>query len=76
MLKENDFVIDSKHFGLKQKQDKHSLRIDRERAELEGRSARRRCFDSSIDNGITFQSLLAKAAEGVSDAQGVEKKAA
>ncbi|KAL3149331.1 hypothetical protein ABBQ32_002136 [Trebouxia sp. C0010 RCD-2024] len=31
MLKEND--IDSKRFGLKQKEDEHALRMDRERAE-------------------------------------------
>ncbi|DBA85641.1 TPA: hypothetical protein ACH3X1_005216 [Trebouxia sp. C0004] len=62
-------------FGLKQKEDEHSLRMDRERAELEDRSAKRRRFDASTDDGITFRSLLAKAAEGVSDAKGIEEKA-
>ena len=75
LLKEKDFDIDSKRFGLKQKEDEHLLRMDRERAELEDRSAKRRRFDSSTDNGVTFRSLLAKAAEGVSDAKGFEEKA-
>ena len=34
-LKEKDFDIDRKRFGLKQKEDEHSLRMDRGRAELE-----------------------------------------
>ena len=75
VLKEKDFDIDSKRFGLRQQEDEHSLRMDRERAELEDRSAKRRRFDSSTDDGITFRSLLAKAAEGVSDARGFEEKA-
>ena len=37
VLKEKDFDIDSRRFGLKQKEDEHSLRMDRERAELEDR---------------------------------------
>ncbi|KAL0028455.1 hypothetical protein WJX77_007627 [Trebouxia sp. C0004] len=49
--------------------------MDRERAELEDRSAKRRRFNANTDNGITFRSLLAKAAEGVSDATGFEEKA-
>lgn len=75
VLKEKDFDMDSKRFGLKQKEDEHSLRMDRERAELEDRSAKRRRFDGVTDDGITFRSLLAKAAEGVSDAKGFEEKA-
>ena len=58
MLKAKDFDIDSKRFGLKQKQDEHALRMDRERAELEDRSAKRRRFNSSTDDGITFRSCL------------------
>ncbi|KAL3137960.1 hypothetical protein ABBQ38_005207 [Trebouxia sp. C0009 RCD-2024] len=75
MLKEKDFDIDSKRLGLKQKEDEHALRMDRERAELEDRSAKRRRFNSSTDDGITFRSLLAKAAEGIGDAKGFEEKA-
>ena len=48
--------------------------MDRERAELEDRSAKRRRFNASTD-GITFRSLLAKVAEGVGDAKGFEEKA-
>ncbi|KAL8894682.1 MAG: hypothetical protein Q9207_008442, partial [Kuettlingeria erythrocarpa] len=64
LLKEKDFDKDSKRFGLKQKEDEHSLRMGRKRAELEDRSAKRRRFNASTDNGITFRSLLAEAAEG------------
>lgn len=49
--------------------------MDKERAELEDRSAKRRRFNASTDHGITFRSLLAKAAEGVSDVKGFEEKA-
>ncbi len=49
--------------------------MDRERADLEDRTAKRRRFDASTDDGITFRSLLAKAAEGASDAKGFEEKA-
>ncbi|DBA87361.1 hypothetical protein WJX77_011405 [Trebouxia sp. C0004] len=75
VLKERDFDIDSRRFGLKQQEDEHSLRMDRERAELEDRSAKRRRFNGVTDDGITFRSLLAKAAEGASDAKGFEEKA-
>lgn len=75
VLKERDFDIDSKRFGLKQREDEHSLGMDRERAELEDRSAKRRRFNDMTVDGITFEGLLAKAAEGVSDAKGFEEKA-
>ena len=39
------------------------------------RSAKRRRFNGITDDGITFRSLLAKAAEGASDAKGFEEKA-
>ncbi|DBA93966.1 hypothetical protein WJX77_007035 [Trebouxia sp. C0004] len=74
VLKERDFDIDSRRFALKQQEDEHSLRMDRERAELEDRSAKRRRFNASTD-GITFRSLLVKASEGVGDAKGFEEKA-
>ena len=74
-LKGQDIGLDERRFGLKQKQNEHSLRMDRERAELEDRTAKRRRFDASTDDGITFRSLLAKATEGVSDAKGFEQKA-
>ena len=48
-LKGRDFDIDCKRFGLKQKEDEHSLRRDRERAELEDRSAKGRRFNASTD---------------------------
>ena len=62
-LKGKEFGLSELHFGLKQKQDEHALRMDRERAELEDRSAKRQRFNAETD-GITFRSLLAKAAEG------------
>ena len=58
-----------------QKEDEHALRMDKERAELEDRSAKRRRVNASTDDGTTFRSLLAKAAQGVSDAKGFEEKA-
>ena len=73
-LKEKDFGISELQFGLKQKQDEHGLRMDRERAELEDRSAKRQRFNAETD-GITFRSLLAKAAEGTRDANAFEDKA-
>ena len=42
---------------------------------LSWRTAKRRRFNASTDDGITFRSLLAKAAEGVSDAKEFEEKA-
>ena len=75
VLKEKDFDIDNQRFGLRQKEDEHSLRMDRERAELENRLAKRRRFDGITDDGITFKSLLVKAAEGLTDAKGFEEKA-
>ena len=74
-LNKEQLEIDNQRFGLRQKEDEHSLRMDRERAELEDRSAKRRRFDQDTDNGITFRSLLAKAAEGAGDAKGFEEKA-
>lgn len=74
-LKEKGFGLDERQFGLKQKQDEHELRMSRERAELEDRSAKRRRFDANTDDGITFRSLLAKAAEGSSDVKAFEEKA-
>ncbi|KAL3132360.1 hypothetical protein ABBQ32_008936 [Trebouxia sp. C0010 RCD-2024] len=49
--------------------------MDTEKAELEDRSAVRRCFNASTDDSITFRRLLAKAAEGVTDTKGFEEKA-
>ena len=74
-LKEKGFGLDERQFGLKQKQDEHELRMSRERAELEDRSAKRRRFDATTDDGITFRSLLAKAAEGSSNVKAFEEKA-
>ena len=74
-LNKEQLEIDSQRFGLRQKEDEHSLCMDRERAELEDRLAKRRRFDASTDDGITFRCLLAKAAEGVSDTKGFEEKA-
>ena len=48
--------------------------MSRERAELEDRSTKRRRFDANTDDGITFRSLLAKAAEGSSDVKVFEEK--
>ena len=61
-LHKEQLEIDNQRFGLRQKKDEHSLRMDRERAELEDRSAKRRRFNASTDDGISFRSLLAKAA--------------
>ena len=74
-LKEKGVGLDEQQFSLKQKQDEHELRMSRERAELEDRSAKRRRFDANTDDGITFRSLLAKAAEGSSDVKAFEEKA-
>ena len=73
-LNREQLDIDGQRFGLKQREDEHGLRMDRERAELEDRSAKRRRYDASTD-GITFRSLLAKAAEGSRDAKAFEDKA-
>lgn len=59
LLKQKDFDIDSQRFGLMQKEDEDSLCMDRERAELEDRSAKRRGFNASTADGIIFRSLLA-----------------
>jgi len=53
-LEAKDFSPNDQLFGLKQKEDEHSRRMDRERADLEGCSAKRRCFDASTDDGIPF----------------------
>ena len=74
-MNKEQLEIDNQRFGLRQKENEHSLRMDRDRAELEDRSAKRRRLNASTDDGITFRSLLAKAAEGVSDAKGFEEKA-
>ena len=74
-LKEKDVSLDERKFGLKQKSDEHDLRIERERAELQDRSAKRRRFDAGTDEGVTFRALVAKAAEGCSDAKSFEEKA-
>lgn len=74
-LNREQLDIDGQRFGLKQREDEHGLRMDRERAELEDRSAKRRRYDASTDDGITFRSLLAKAAEGSRDAKAFEDKA-
>jgi len=75
LLKEKDFGLSEQQFGLKQKQDEHGLRRDRERAELEDRSAKRQRFDASTDDGVTFRTLLAKVAEGSSNAKAFEEEA-
>ena len=49
--------------------EEHLLHMDRERAELENRSANRRSFDGSTDDAITFTSILAKAVESVDNAK-------
>ena len=72
LLKEKDFGLCEQRFGLKQKQDEHGLRMDREKAKLEDRSAKKRRFDASTDGGVTFRTLLAQAAEG---AKGFQDKA-
>lgn len=74
-LKGKEMLLNEQQFGLKQKQDEHGLRMDREKAELEDRSAKRRRYDASTDDGITFRSLVAKAAEGSRDAKAFEDKA-
>ena len=74
-LKEKDLDIDCRRFGLRQQEDEHGLRMDRERAELQDRSAKRMRFNAGTEDGVTFRCLLAKAAEGVGDAKGFEEKA-
>ena len=72
-LKEKDLDIDCRRFGLKQHE--HGLRMDRERAGRQDRSAKRTRFNAGTEDGITFRCLLAKAAEGLGDAKGFEEKA-
>ena len=74
-LKERGLGLDEQQFGLTQKQDEHELRMSRERVELEDRSAKRRRFDANTDSGVTFRTLLAKAAEGSSDTKAFEERA-
>ena len=52
-LKGKEMLLNEQQFGLKQKQDEHGLRMDRERAELEDRSAKRQRYDASTNDGIT-----------------------
>ena len=51
-MKEWSFDKDSRRFGLKQKEDEHSLHMDRERAELEDRSAKRRCLIAGTESVV------------------------
>ena len=74
-LRSKDFGLSEKCFGLKQKQDEHGLRMDRERAELEDRSAKRQRYNADTEDGMTFKTLLAKAAEGAKDAKSFEDQA-
>ena len=74
-LEQEDLGKDNQHCGSRQKEDEHSLRIDRDRAELKDHSAKRHCFNTDTDNGITLRNLLAKDTEGASDAKGFEVKA-
>ena len=67
-----------KDVGLSREQlqiDRERLQMDKERAELQDRSAKRRRFDADTDEGVTFRALVAKAAEGCSDAKSFEEKA-
>ena len=73
-LKGKEMLLNEQQFGLKQKQDEHGLRMDRERAELEDHSAKRRRYDANTDDGITFRSLVAKAAEGSRDAKALKTR--
>ena len=74
-LKGKEFGLSELQFGLKQKQDEHGLRMDRERAELEDCSAKRQRFNAETADGITFRSLLTKAAEGSRDTKAFEGSA-
>ena len=74
-LNREQLDIDGQRFGLKQKEDEHSMRMDRERAELEDRSVKRRRYDANTNEGITFRSVVTKAAEGSRDAKVFEDKA-
>lgn len=49
--------------------------MNRERAELEDRSAKRRRLDANTDDGVTFRSLLAKVVEGSDKVKAFEDKA-
>ena len=63
-LNKEQLEIDSNRFGLKQKEDEHPMRVDGDRAELEDRSAKRRRFNSSTDDGITSEACLQRPQKG------------
>ena len=46
-LNKEQLDVDNQDFRLKQKEDEHSLHMDRERAKLEDHLAKRRRFDAS-----------------------------
>ena len=64
-LNKEQLEIDSNRFGLKQKEDEHPMRVDGDRAELEDRSAKRRRFNSSTDDGITSEACLQRPQKGL-----------
>ncbi|DBA79067.1 hypothetical protein WJX77_006195 [Trebouxia sp. C0004] len=70
-LDQENLDTDNQRFGSRQKEGEHSPRIDRERAELENRSAKRSCFNARTDDGITCRNLP-EDAEGASHAKGFE----
>ncbi len=51
-----------------------TLRMDRERAELDDRTAKRRRFNADTDDGMTFRSILDKAAMDAKDFQSKAKQ--
>ncbi len=82
VVKETDVGLDERQLGAKEKrfelvqrEDEHSLRMDRERAELTDRSSKRRRFDAATDEGITITSILAKMGEAAKDPKAFIKQA-
>lgn len=64
-----------KRFELTQKEDEHGLRMRREDAELDDRSAKRRRFEAKTDEGVTISAILADMGKGVEDPQAFMKRA-
>lgn len=62
-LREMEISLNKRRLVLKQRQDEHDQRMDRERSMLRDRCAKRRRYNAITDDLIIFRSLLAKALE-------------
>lgn len=74
-LEDRQLGTKRKRFELTQQEDEHGLRMKREGAELDDRSAKRRRFDKETDDGITISAILAELAKSAGNGQAFIKKA-